>query len=124
MGNLLSHFYTACLRELDDMAFRIKTAVLCSSKFDKNEVIRLAPVILKWLDTVSDNWRLVHPEESSLVVLLQSAFQAGNIGEIFRISYKNVEALDVILMVSKCTIDTLAGALFTTYPRLAIYLPK
>ena len=123
MGNLLSHFCTVLLK-LNDTVPKIKKAILYSPKFDEKEIIRLAPVIVEWLETASLKWRLVHPEEKSLVVLLQSAFQTGSIREIFRISSKDDGALDVILMVSSSTVDTLARAFFITYPRPAIYLPE
>ncbi|KAJ3483212.1 hypothetical protein NLI96_g6472 [Meripilus lineatus] len=97
MGNLLSHFCTFLLK-FNDIVPKIKQYILHPRKFDEKEVIRFAPVIVKWLQTASDERALVHPEERHLVVLLQSAFQTGSIGEIYRISSTYDEALDTMLM--------------------------
>lgn len=123
MGNLLSHFCTFLLK-FNDIVPKIKQYILHPRKFDEKEVIRFAPVIVKWLQTASDERALVHPEERHLVVLLQSAFQTGSIGEIYRISSTYDEALDTMLMVSPCPLNTLPRAVLITYPRLAIYPPE
>ncbi|KAJ3483208.1 hypothetical protein NLI96_g6474 [Meripilus lineatus] len=83
--------------ESDDIVPKVKQPVLYPSKFDEEEVIRFAPVIVKWLQTASEKRGLIHPEERSLVILLQSAFETGSIGEIHRISAKDDDALSILL---------------------------
>lgn len=99
MGNLLSHLCTFLVK-LSDIVPKVKQPVLYPSKFDEEEVIRFAPVIVKWLQTASEKRGLIHPEERSLVILLQSAFETGSIGEIHRISAKDDDALSILLTVS------------------------
>lgn len=98
MGNLLSHLHFHLLK-LNNIITRIQKSFLCSPQFNKQEVVRLAPIIVEWLWAASASTESGSPE-APLIELLQSAFLTGNIRKIYGLSAKADKALDMMLIVN------------------------
>lgn len=98
MGNLVSRIHS--LLTLIKSVFE-KNTTSSHVQLAKSEIIRLAPIVVKWLQAASNQLGLVEPGEESLVELLQSAFRTGDIKKIYRLSNEVDGALNIILTVSK-----------------------
>lgn len=98
MGNLLSYLRSHLLK-VNNIILNIKKAVLCSPQFNKQEVVRLAPIIVNWLWAASASVEPGSPEEQ-LIELLQSAFLTGNVRKIYALSAKADEVLVMMLLVN------------------------
>ncbi|KAJ3489668.1 hypothetical protein NLI96_g1953 [Meripilus lineatus] len=94
--NLVSHL-RPLWRTLNEIILRIKKAIVSPPQFDKNEIIRHAPVIVDWLQGASENSGTSGDSTVSLLGFLQFAFQSGNIGKIYRLAATPDEALDIML---------------------------
>lgn len=119
--NLVSHL-RPLWRTLNEIILRIKKAIVSPPQFDKNEIIRHAPVIVDWLQGASENSGTSGDSTVSLLGFLQFAFQSGNIGKIYRLAATPDEALDIMLAVS--SLRTFGSLVLSSFLRLAIYPPE
>ena len=83
----------------------------------------MAPLIVGWLQAASDRQGSAGDSKGSVVELLQSAFQTGNIRKIYGLSAKADESLSTILTVSSHPATSILLP-ESRFPRLAIFRPE